>query len=188
MSILYAVSWLLRTLCKDTKHLLVVITTWLRQWHTWWWCNYPVCTHAQQGVEWLLCLSVCLSVCQSVSQSVDTKMTILSELGMLAAFSCDVYVFCFLSKLSNKTTPRFQYFLQILCNTFIPNKVQSAPSVSVNSHSVWDKCSTGHFLALAIERPFHTAVWNGRHVGTRTLFGNFFGNNRHSNYARIMRE
>ena len=23
-------------------------------------------------------------------------------------------------------------------------------------------------------------------VGTRTLFGNFFGNNRHSNYARIM--
>jgi len=39
-------------------------------------------------------------------------------------------------------------------STFIPNKVQSAPSISVNSHSVWDKCSTGHFLA--IERPFHT--------------------------------
>jgi len=25
-------------------------------------------------------------------------------------------------------------------------------------------------------------------LGTRTLFGNFFGNNRHLNYARIMRE
>jgi len=29
--ILYTVSWLLRTLCKDTKRLLEVIVTWLLQ-------------------------------------------------------------------------------------------------------------------------------------------------------------
>ena len=167
MSILYAVSWLLRTLCKDTKHLLVVITTWLRQWHTWWWCNYPVCTHAQQGVEWLLCLSVCLSVSQSVSQSVDTKMTILSELGKLAAFSCDVYVFALCPNYRTKLHLDFNISYKYYGSTFIPNKVQSAPSVSVNSHSVWDKCSTGHFLA--IERPFHSAVWNGRHVNYKYI-------------------
>ena len=80
----------------------------------------------QQWVAWLLC--------QPVSQSVSGhKMSTLSELGMFAASCCKGQVtnkkknhisqtrilwravkskvFCTQSKLSNKTTPWFQYFL-----------------------------------------------------------------------------
>ena len=59
----------------------------------------------------------------------------------------------------------FNISYQYYGSTCIPNKAQSAYRVSVNSHSVWDNCSTGH----CNKRPFHTAVWNGHPVNYKYI-------------------
>jgi len=48
--------------------------------------------------------------------------------------SCEKQVFCSLSKLLNKTTPQFQYFLLLFMVALLfQNKAQSTLSVSANS-------------------------------------------------------
>ena len=103
--------------------------------------HYPVHMHAQQGVEWLLCLSV--------SQSASTKMSTLSELGTLVAFSCNVYkkneiinkcymlwkVWLFALCPNYQTEPHLDFNISYyyLWQYFILNKVQSTSNISANS-------------------------------------------------------
>ena len=73
------------------------------------------------------------------------QMSILSKLGMLVAFSCNVKVTYTSQKQELYEKQGFLLSVQI-----IPNKAQSASSISANC--AWGKCSSGHFLFTVFPR------------------------------------
>ena len=121
------------------------------------------CTHVQQGLEWLPCLSVRLFVCDTkraiwLSQEClpPFLVTCKWQMNLYAPHKQESYEELCFTTLLNIPTYQFQYFLQLfmvgpMMSVCLLQSLHSAFLWTVH----WVKCSTGHHLLTTATKQQH---------------------------------